>query len=461
MIREAKFTKGSTMRHLLVMTGTMSISGLAMFSVDLADLFFLGLLEDIEITDAVSFAATILYFTASVSIGLMIAAGALVARAIGQGQPRRAKRLAINAYVYSTALISVTALIMWIYIPEILTLLGATGRTHALAADYLRIVMASMPIVAAAMVSGGLLRGIGDVRRSVKVVLIASVVNAVLDPILIFGLDLDIYGAAIATVTGRVVMFVVSFYYITRVHQLILPFRVRSFMPSIKPISEIAIPAIFTNIATPLGFAYMTFVMGGFGTGAITGLGITQRLTPVVFAAVFALSASIGPILSQNLGAGLYPRLRQSLADSMKFLIIYVGVAALVLYFAQGIIISAWSATGVTADLVVLFCTWLAITFFFSGILFVANAGFNNLGKPTYSTWFNFGRATLGTIPFVYYGAKWYGAEGVLIGHALGGIIFGTLAYLMIYRHLRHIEKHGVGNIKGAQPEGSGVKQSS
>jgi Na+-driven multidrug efflux pump len=98
-----------------------------------------------------------------------------------------------------------------------------------------------------------------------------------------------------------------------------------------------------------------------------------------------------------------------------------------VLYGLQNELIWLFSATGVSADIVRLFCDWTAASFLFLGALFVANAAFNNLGFPILATVFNWGRATLGTIPFVYAGRA-YGPLGVLVGQALGCILFGLLA---------------------------------
>ena len=74
------------------------------------------------------------------------------------------------------------------------------------------------------------------------------------------------------------------------------------------------------------------------------------------------------------------------------------------------------------------------MAFFFNGIIFVSNAAFNNLGHPFYSTWINWGRNTLGTIPLVALGAAWWGAPGVLIGQAVGGVIFSGLALVLVGR---------------------------
>jgi len=75
-----------------------------------------------------------------------------------------------------------------------------------------------------------------------------------------------------------------------------------------------------------------------------------------------------------------------------------------------------------------LFCGPLALMWVFNGWIFVGNASFNNLNHPFYSTWINWGRSTLGTWPLVILGASFWGAGGVLIGQALGGVIFAIIS---------------------------------
>jgi Na+-driven multidrug efflux pump len=82
----------------------------------------------------------------------------------------------------------------------------------------------------------------------------------------------------------------------------------------------------------------------------------------------------------------------------------------------------------------VFFCTFVAISWAFAGAQFVANAAFNNLGRPGLSTWVNWGKATLGTIPFALAGGAFAGAEGIMAGIAIGSIIFGIASATMAYK---------------------------
>jgi Na+-driven multidrug efflux pump len=104
------------------------------------------------------------------------------------------------------------------------------------------------------------------------------------------------------------------------------------------------------------------------------------------------------------------------------------------LFALRGPLADLFSATGVTRDLIYLFCGPLTLLFFFNGVIFVSNAVCNNLGRPFWSTLVNWGRHTLGTIPFVLGLGQLYGAPGVLVGQALGGVIFGGIAWWLALR---------------------------
>ncbi len=101
---------------------------------------------------------------------------------------------------------------------------------------------------------------------------------------------------------------------------------------------------------------------------------------------------------------------------------------------APDLIIAFFKVSGSAAELIQFFNAMLSPLFVFLGALFVANAAFNTLGHAQLSTWLNWGRATVGTIPFVDYGSRMAGAEGVLAGNMIGGIAFGGLAVWLCYR---------------------------
>ena len=429
-----KFVTGSILRHILVLTGTGAVGLMAIFLGDLANILFLSWVGDDVVIAAVGYASSILFLTISMGIGLSIAATSLVSPALGAGRRMRARRLSLNAHVLTFVAASLLSLVIWLLIPRFLELLGATGRAYELATVYLLILVPALPPLAVAMTSASVLRSAGDARRAMNVTLIGAPVNTLLDAILILGLGLGIQGAAIASALARLVMMAIGLYGVVWVHDLWGRLRVRTVLADAPAHIAVAIPAVLTNIATPVANAYVTRAMAPFGDTAVAGWAIVGRVIPVAFGAIFALSATVGPIIGQNYGAGAFDRVRAALTQSLLVTAAFTGIAWAILAVLAWPIAGAFDATGETADLIVFFCRVLPPTFVFLGALFVANAAFNTLGRPHYSTALNWGRATLGTVPLVQAGAVLAGATGVLAGSVLGGVIFGILAVWLAYR---------------------------
>ncbi len=429
-----KFVTGSILRHILVLTGTGAVGLMAIFLGDLANILFLSWVGDDVVIAAVGYASSILFLTISIGIGLSIAATSLVSPALGAGRRMRARRLSLNAHVLTFVAASLLSLVIWLLIPWFLELLGATGRAYELATVYLLILVPALPPLAVAMTSASVLRSAGDARRAMNVTLIGAPVNTLLDAILILGLGLGIQGAAIASALSRLVMMAIGLYGVVWVHDLWGRLRVRTVLADAPAHIAVAVPAVLTNIATPVANAYVTRAMAPFGDTAVAGWAIVGRVIPVAFGAIFALSATVGPIIGQNYGAGAFDRVRAALTQSLLVTAVFTGVAWAILAVLAWPIAGAFDATGETADLIVFFCRALPPTFVFLGALFVANAAFNTLGRPHYSTALNWGRATLGTVPLVQAGAVLAGATGVLAGSVLGGVIFGVLAVWLAYR---------------------------
>ncbi len=430
----AKFVTGSLMRHVTVMSLTSSVGIMAVFLVDFIDMVFIAMLGKAELAAAIGYAGSILFFTTSFSIGMAIAVGALVARSLGAGDMAAARARSSHGLIYGVGFGSAFALFVWLNIPLFVGWIGAEGETATLAEGYLRIIVPSLPFLVVGMMGGGILRAHGDARRAMMATIYGGGVNAVLDPILIFGFGLDLTGAALASVAARVVIGVTALVPILRHHGGLPRADLAGMARDFVPLVTIGFPAILTQLATPVGQAIVTRSMAQYGLEAVAGMAIVGRLMPVSFAVIFALSGAVGPILGQNYGAGRGDRVRRGFNAALIFAGGVIVVIAAVLFGLRGVIVDLFDATGVTRDLVYLFCGPLALLFFFNAVLFVANAAFNNLGHPFYSTWMNWGRNTVAMVPLVWVCATLFGAPGVLIGQSLAGVVFGVIAWVLARR---------------------------
>lgn len=428
------FVTGSLLRHILAMTGAGAIGLVAIFVGDLANILFLSWLDDEAVVAAIGYASSILFFTTSIGIGLSIAATALVSPRVGAGDRPAARRLAGSALLLTLLSSIVLAALVWLLVPPLLGLLGATGRTHALAESYLQILVPFLPPLAVAMTATALLRSIGDARRAMNVTLIGAVVNVALDPLLIFGAGLGVHGAAIASGLARLFMVSYGLYATIRSHDMVSRPSAEEALDDFRALGSVAVPAVLTNVATPVGNAYVTAAIAVHGDSAVAAWAIIGRIVPVAFGAIYSLSGAIGPIVGQNWGAGEEARMRRAFTLTLGVTGAFTLAAWIALLALEGPITKLFRAEGAVADLIGFYCRDVSPLFVFLGFLFVANAVFNTLGRARLSTALNWGRATVGTVPFVEAGSRLGGAEGVLAGNMIGAVGFGLVAVWLCYR---------------------------
>ncbi|MFT5421230.1 MAG: putative MATE family efflux protein [Candidatus Endobugula sp.] len=437
----AKFTQGSIAKHLLLMTASGTTGLMVLFLSDLVDMYFLGLLGEVEIAAAVGFSGSILFFTVSFNIGLSIACSALVSKAIGSGDHCAAKASVTYSWLSAVVVTLPVAIILWFYIPTLLGLLGAEGRALELASEYMLIIVPSMPLLALAMSAGGVMRARGDAKNAMYLTMLGGIVNVILDPIFIFVLDLGVQGAALATVISRVLMVAFGVYIVAYKNNLLGAFVFSRYREQVSSYMKVAVPAVLTNLSTPIGLAYVTYVMAQFGDSAVAGNAIISRVQPVAFAGLFALSSIVGPIAGQNFGAKKLNRVYETLRESIRLLIIYCFIVCALLFLMKPFLVAVFNASEEANELIYLFCNGISLMFVFNGLTFVTNALFNNLGVAHYATILNFFKATIGTVPFVAVGVYFGGAKGALWGLFAGSVISGCLGLLVAIWFLRKLER--------------------
>ncbi|OYX23640.1 MAG: MATE family efflux transporter [Rhodobacterales bacterium 32-66-7] len=446
---QGKFVDGNLFRHVSVMALTSSIGLMAVFVVDLITMLYISMLGRAELAAAVGYAGAILFFTTSFGIGMSIAVAALVARALGARDPAAAKARATTGLILGFLFGSLFAAVVWLALGPLVALLGATGRTAALTVHFLQIVIPSQPLLMVGMIGGAILRSHGDARAAMMATVWGALATAVLDPILIFGFGWELTGAALGSVAARVVISLMALQPILRKYGGFDRPTPGQVVADMGPVWAIAVPAILTQVATPVGQAFVTRATSDYGEAAVAGMAIAGRLTPVAFGVIFALSGAMGPIIGQNFGAGRLDRVRRAFLDGLIFTGLVIVLVSALLFLLRAPIADAFQAEGLTRDLVYLFCGPLALLWFFNGVIFVGNAVCNNLGRPFWSTLVNWGRHTVGTIPLALWLGGMWGAEGVLVGQALGGVIFGLAA---IWLALRAIAFPAVAQSRGARP---------
>jgi len=425
-----RFTQGPTMRHVLAMSLTSGIGLIALFLVDFLSLMYVSWLGSTEKTAAVSFASVVLFFLISTNIALMIAISAVASKALGAGQRAEARRVAGSGVAVAAVSGAVTAILALLFLDPTLATLGARGETASLARLYLAIALPTNPLLAVGMAYSAVLRAAADARRAMWVTLSGGIATAILDPILIFGLRLDLVGAALSMLLSRIVYVAIGYSGAVVRHDLVARPSLAALGRDLLPLAGVALPAALTNLATPFANALIARIVAAYGVSAIAAFGVLDRVVPLAFGGLFALAGAIGPVLGQNWGARLYPRMQRVLNDAAICTLVYVGAMWLLLVLGREIVVAAFHLTGEAAAIVRFYCLVSGPGWMCLGLLFCANSAFNNLGFPLRATAFNWGRATLGTLPFALIGAAYGGPQGVIAATLAASSIFGIGAML-------------------------------
>ena len=212
----ARLTEGSVGRHLVAMSVPVLFGIFTMMLQSFIDMWFIGRVGDRELA-ALSFAFPVLMVGTSVAIGLGAGTSSVVARAIGAHDHRRARRLATDSLILSFGITAAMSLIGYLTIAPLFRLLGAPEDMIPLIAGYMNILYAGVPFVVVGMVGMSSMRATGDTRLPSLLMVMTSVMNIILDPILIFGVGpipaMGLNGAAMAALLSRLIIFIGMHYY--------------------------------------------------------------------------------------------------------------------------------------------------------------------------------------------------------------------------------------------------------
>ncbi|WP_287142785.1 MATE family efflux transporter [Achromobacter sp.] len=419
----------------MALTGWASM--LAVVAVEFLSLLYLGTLQDEAVMGAVGFGSMTQFTITSVSIGVTVGGAALVSRALGAGNLLRARTLAGASLVLMAGAALGAAAVFLAAIAPFTAAIGLAPDVRAHLLSYVLITTPFAVVMGIGMMLSNLLRASGRGRQSMWVLLAGTATVAVLDPIVIFVLDAGMQGIAWAGGVGRLATVALGGWLVFGKHRLVdWPGR-RALLADLAAIGKIALPAALTALATPAAVIFTVSTYATFGPSVMAGATVVDRVLQLAYSLYFVLPGAIGPILGQNLGAGQWDRVKQTVRLTSRWALLYgLGVATLLAVFAPWVA-DLFQVAGPGRDLIIFFCRYGSFAWALNSLFFVAIAVFNNLGYAAYSTMIGWLRATLGTLPFVWLGAHYGGAEGVLLGQTLGFALFSVIAIAVCSRVLR------------------------
>jgi len=327
-------TEGSILKSIITLSVPIIIGNLLQTLYNLTDTFWVGRLGA-EAVAAVSLSFPVIFFVTGLSGGIGIAGAALVAQYKGSGN-----RAEMNYFTGQTFLMAFSAAIIfslfgYFTTPVLVDLLGAEQAVIPGAVAYMRISFTGLLFVFGYMVFQSVIRGAGDSKTPMYIVLGTVLLNFIIDPLFIFGFFVvpafGVSGAAIATLVTQSLALAVGLFLVFRGHSGI-KLSPHFFRPNYKKmlkIIELGAPTSLEQTSRSIGFIVMTMFAASFGTIALAAYGIGMRIISLVIIPALSLAITDSVLVGQNIGAGKIERAERitKLSASVGFFTLtFVGV---------------------------------------------------------------------------------------------------------------------------------------
>jgi len=425
---------------LKVITIPMIFGMIALMMFNIVDTFFISLLGTVPLA-AVSFTFPVTFTVISLAIGLGIGTSAVIAKALGSNKIDEARFDASVSLFIAIFLVLILSFIGYLCIEPIFILLGAGDAVLPLIHEYMNVWFFGSVFLITPMIGNSVLRASGDTKTPSIVMGGAGLINAILDPILIFGFGpipaLGIQGAAIASVIAWTVAVIIILYLLIFEKRLLsLKVGKQTVTSAIRKILKIGLPAAGANMLTPIAMAIMTALVAQHGAQAVAAFGVGSKIESIASIVVLALSMTLPPFISQNFGAGKLCRVKEAYIGTLKFVMIWQFIVYVVLIILSGVISHLFGKEQAVIDVIKLFIYTIPLSYGLQGVIILSNSSFNALHKPMNALFLSVVRLFVFYLPFAYLGNEMLGLKGLFIGAALGNLFTAMVAYQWFIKEL-------------------------
>lgn len=376
-----------------------------------------------------------------VGLGLMFGNGAAsyLSRLLGRGDRETANKVASTALYSSVMIGAVIIIIATIFIQPILALLGATETIMPYALTYARIYVISCIFNVFNVTMNNVVASEGAAKTTMCALLLGAVLNIGLDPIFIYGLDMGVAGAAIATAISQFVSTLVYLTYAIR-KKSAFSFSFKDFKPTKQIYAEvlkIGVPTLTFQLLTSLSIALINRAANGYGDAVIAGMGAVTRVTSMGTLVVFGFLKGFQPIAGFSYGAKKFDRLREAIKTSILWSTIFCVVVGLLMFLFSTQIISQF-ANGNAEMIAVGEKSLMAngFSFFLFGFYTVYSSLFLALGKGTAGFILGACRQGICFVPVILILPLIWGMNGILYAQPIADVISAIITVFMAL-HLR------------------------
>ncbi|HAS8419440.1 TPA: MATE family efflux transporter [Vibrio vulnificus] len=415
------------------MTVPMIFGMVAILMFNLVDTFFISLLGT-EALAAISYTFPVTFAVNCITMGIGVGLSTSIGRLLGQGEAHQAARFTTHGLLLAVVLVALASTLGFFTVTSLFTLLGAKEELIPLIGQYMHVWYLTIPLLVIPMAGNSAIRATGDTKTPAKIMMLAGLINGVLDPLLIFGIgpfpELGIQGAAIASALSWLGALIGSFYVLIQRERLLGLPQWQRLKEDWQQILKVGTPAALSNAMNPLSGAILMMMLSSHGTAAVAAYGAAQRIESILILVLMALTSALTPFMAQNFGAKNPQRAFQGLFVSMRFSVLFQGLVFLMMVPLSIPLAALFSQEQAVRDLLWHYLLVVPISYGFLGIVMMLVSGLNAMHQPLNAFRWSVIRLFVFTLPAAYLGSWLYDIEGLFIGIAVGNILVGLCSYL-------------------------------
>lgn len=437
------FEEAPVPKAVALMAVPTMISMLVVVIYNMADTFFIGQTGDPLQVAAVSLATPIFMIYMALGNLFGIGGSSAISRALGEKRMDRARNLSSFCCYGSIGLGIIVAALFIAGMDLILKLIGASANTIEYARQYLTYISFGGPFIIFATAFGNILRGEGAARESMIGNLIGTVVNIVLDPVMILGLGWGVTGAAIATVIGNIAASAFYLVYFLR-KKSSLSIKLKDFKMGERiasGVASIGIPASLNNILMSFANIILNLALVGYGDTPVAAMGVAMKSNMLVVLLQIGLCAGIQPLIGYNYGARSKKRLMQVFRFTGICAVIMGTVLTIIMMIARRTLIQIFINDTEVIAYGIQMVIALQLSGPFIGILFLCINTIQGMGKALPSLVLTVCRQGLIFIPLVFILDRMFGLDGVIYAQPAAdylSIVLGIIICFWLFKAMAH-----------------------
>ncbi|MGI6093417.1 MAG: MATE family efflux transporter [Veillonellaceae bacterium] len=377
------------------------------------------------------------------AFGMLVGIGATaqISISIGQRKKAQAEKILGNAFSLSLIIAITLTTVVLLFLDPILILLGAEQAVLPYAREFTRIIIGGSIFSFVGFGLNNIIRAEGSPKTAMATMLISAILNIILNPLFIFGLNMGIGGSALATVISQAVaaIWVLAYFIGPRRGYLKLRWsNLKLDMEIIHTIFAIGLSSFFMQVAASIVAVLYNFSLINYGGDiAVAAMGVVNRVSVFMLMPIFGISQGVQPIIGYNYGAGNYDRVIEALKKATiaatmfafsGFIIVELFNAQIIAIFNQNQQLIEIGSNGMRV-----FLAMMPIV----GLQIVGSTYFQAVGKARQSLLLSLSRQVLFLIPLIVILPRMWGLSGIWLASPIADLTSTVLTAMLLFREIR------------------------